>query len=158
MIELQPPAETGNGEEPRVFLAGSIEMGSAPNWQSRAINALSAVSRLVVLNPRRDDWDASWEQSARHEPFRSQVTWELDGIESADLVLFYFAPGTRAPITLLELGLCAGQRPILVCCPEGFWRKGNVDIVCERFGIERFESLEALLQTATERLLDAETH
>ena len=23
---------------------------------------------------------------------------------------------------------------LIVCCPEGFWRKGNVEVVCARFG------------------------
>lgn len=43
----------------------------------------------------------------------------------------------------MELGLCAGLFPekVIVICPDGFWRKGNVDIVCERFGIKQVVSL-----------------
>jgi len=33
----------------------------------------------------------------------------------------------------------------MVCCPEGFWRKGNVDIVCQRFGIRQFLKLEDVI-------------
>jgi hypothetical protein len=26
---------------------------------------------------------------------------------------------------------------IIVCCPDGYWRKGNVEVVCRRFGIAK---------------------
>lgn len=57
----------------------------------------------------------------------------------------YFAPKTKAPITLLELGLFAASKKLLVCCPEGFWRKGNVDIVCHKYNIPMYQTLSDLL-------------
>jgi len=69
------------------------------------------------------------------------VEWELSAQEAADLM--YFAPDTRAPITLLELGLFAKKR-LFVCCPDGYWRKGNVDVVCRRYGIRQVGSLSEL--------------
>lgn len=54
----------------------------------------------------------------------------------ADLIVMYFDPNTKAPITLLELGLFH-QKNLLVLCPEGYWRKGNVDIVCKLHGIRQ---------------------
>ena len=41
----------------RVFLAGSIEMGKAENWQTRLVDSLKEREGLI-LNPRRDDWDS----------------------------------------------------------------------------------------------------
>lgn len=123
-----------------VFLAGSIEMGTAENWQELATSSLSALG-WVVLNPRRDDWDASWEQSIENAPFRDQVEWELAALDMAEVILLYFAPGTKSPISLLELGLHAASGKLLVVCPEGFWRKGNVDIVCRRYGIPTFRTV-----------------
>ncbi|OAL42594.1 hypothetical protein IQ07DRAFT_669236, partial [Pyrenochaeta sp. DS3sAY3a] len=54
----------------------------------------------------------------------------------------YFDPHPEklSPITLLELGHHAKDRKLIVCCPDGFLRKGNVQIVCERFGIPLIES------------------
>ncbi len=122
--------------KPSVFLGGSIEMGAAPDWQAAMIRDLAPVTS-VIYNPRRDDWNSSWEQSIDNPDFNVQVNWEMDMIEEAEIVILYFAPETKSPITLLELGFVAGWRPIAtrVCCPTGFWRKGNVDIVCERNGI-----------------------
>lgn len=151
MKEFRPPEKIVlTPDKPSVFLAGSIEMGKASEWQSEFVNALGDLD-VFVLNPRRLAWDASWPQSIDFEPFREQVEWELDGMERASLVIFYFAPDTKAPITLLELGLNA-KRKAIVCCPDGYWRKGNVDIVCRRYGIEQVESLEALIARTKQEL------
>ena len=61
----------------------------------------------------------------------------------------YFDPNTKSPISLLELGLFAQSKKLIVCCPEGFWRKGNVDIVCDRYNIPNYDSLEKLLNYLT---------
>jgi len=117
-----------------VFLAGSIEMGTAAEWQAEFIAALGDRD-LVVLNPRRDEWDASWRQSIEEPRFRGQVEWELDGLDRADVIAMWLAPETKAPISLLELGLHARSGKLVVGCPDGFWRRGNVEIVCARHGI-----------------------
>lgn len=133
--------------KPSVFLAGSIEMGVAEDWQKKAIDALKKRTS-VIYNPRRADWDASWEQSIDSPNFNAQVHWELDMIEQADAVLFHFDPATKSPITLMELGYVASSKPtdVMVSCPAGFWRRGNVEIMCERTGIAFFENLDDLLQ------------
>jgi hypothetical protein len=122
------------------FLAGSIEMGSAEDWQKEMETFLSGLG-CDVFNPRRDDWDSSWEQKFENSQFYQQVNWEMDALDKADNILFYFAPGTKSPISLLELGLYAHSRKIFVVCPEGFWRRGNVEMVCNRYDIRFFESL-----------------
>ncbi|HEX4515730.1 MAG TPA: nucleoside 2-deoxyribosyltransferase domain-containing protein, partial [Polyangiaceae bacterium] len=110
-----------------------IEMGLAEDWQATLATEL-ADRDGVILNPRRDDWDASWTQSIDDAQFRGQVTWELDGLDCADVIAMWFAPDTKAPITLLELGLHIRSGRVVVGCPDGFWRKGNIEVVCKRFG------------------------
>lgn len=142
MIVFKPPTPIAiPASTPSVFLAGSIEMGAAEDWQA-AITARLADLDVVILNPRRDDWDSSWRQSIDDERFRGQVEWELSGLDRATIIAMWFAPETRAPITLLELGLHAHTGKLIVGCPEGFWRKGNVEIVCARFGIPLVASFE----------------
>lgn len=151
MKEIRPPAPLSIEEgAPIVFLAGSIEMGAAVDWQSKVVEGLRDLEG-TVLNPRREEWDASWPQSIEFAPFREQVEWELEGQERATLILFYFAPDTKAPITLLELGLAA-KRNAIVCCPEGYFRKGNVDVVCRRYGLPQVDSLESLIAEARRRV------
>jgi len=158
MHEIKPPSPIAIPPgHASVFLAGSIEMGRADDWQSTLSNALTETVNLTLLNPRREDWDASWKQSLDFAPFRQQVEWELDGLERADVIAMMLLPDTRAPISLLELGLFARSAKCIVCCPEGYWRKGNVDVVCARFGIEQVGSLDALAR-AIERRVAAVGH
>ena len=127
------PLEVPEGQH-SIFLAGSIASGAADMWQDRLIDALNE-EKVTFLNPRRDAWDSSWEQSIDNPQFREQVEWELAGLEIASTIAMYFAPEAKAPITLLELGLYARSGRLIVCCPDGFWRKGNVDVVCSTYGI-----------------------
>ncbi len=137
--------------KPTVFLAGSIEMGKAVDWQTQLTNELSHLD-ITILNPRRDDWDSSWEQTIKNEQFKTQVRWELTALEQADVVVMYFDPATKSPISLLELGLFAKTGKLLVCCPEGFWRKGNVDVVCEMYGVKQVKDLSEMKYRIIERI------
>lgn len=139
-------------DRPILFAAGSIEMGAAEDWQDRLAHDLR-FARGTLLNPRRDDWDSSWVQSIENEQFRRQVDWELDGLRCADVVALYLSPGTVSPISLLELGLYAESKKLVVFCPEGYARKGNVDIVCRRFGVTAASSWDDWLTQLYERLL-----
>ncbi|MBA3680355.1 MAG: nucleoside 2-deoxyribosyltransferase domain-containing protein [Bacteroidetes bacterium] len=128
-----------------VFLAGSIEMGIAQNWQQKIEQALEETEHICILNPRRDDWDSSWKQSIENKQFNEQVTWELEGLEKANMIVFYFSPETKSPVSMLELGLFARTGKIIVCCPDGFWRKGNIDVVCKKYNIEQVNNLEEII-------------
>jgi hypothetical protein len=144
MKVITPPTSIASVRGPKLFLAGSIEQDSAERWQDRLIEMLRN-SPGTILNPRRENWDSTWKQSLANDQFYEQVQWELMGIQEADHIAFYFDPNTKSPITLMELGLCIGQlQNITVCCPEGFWRKGNVDIMCERYHIRQVSSLHDL--------------
>jgi hypothetical protein len=128
-------------KRPSLFLGGSIEMGNAPDWQRKVVE-LASDTNWTILNPRRDDWDSSWEQSIHNDKFREQVEWELTALDRAEKILLYLSPDTKSPISLLELGLHAQSHKLIVVCPQGFWRKGNVDIVCVRYNIQMSYSLE----------------
>jgi hypothetical protein len=157
VIEVKPPhSYKAHQGKPSVFLAGSIEMGAAIDWQKKVVEGLSHLD-VLILNPRRDNWDSSWEQKITNAPFREQVEWELDALDAADIIVVYYCVDTKAPITLLELGLHAATEPgkLVVCCPEGFWRKGNVDIVCARHGVKQVDDLDALIAEVAARVKKA---
>jgi hypothetical protein len=149
MIIIKPPhliSKTGANIR-SIFLAGSIEMGIAEDWQTQVENFFKHYPReIVILNPRRDAWDSSWSQDAMSPQFYQQVNWELNALEKSDMIIMYFSPDTKSPISLLEFGKFADSGKILVCCPTGFWKKGNVDIVCERYGIPNYSTLIELLE------------
>lgn len=131
-----------------VFLAGSIEMGGAENWQDIAEQNLKC---SYIFNPRRVNWNSSWEQNVNNKKFVEQVEWELDALTRSNLILMYFDPNTKSPISLLELGLWARSGKLIVVCPEGFWRKGNVDVVCKKYKIVQKSSLNEAIEYINER-------
>ena len=141
----------------QIFLAGSIEMGTAGDWQTSLVQEMvkfpPGSKPVTFYNPRRDSWDSSWEQSISNPQFRYQVNWELDKLEASDTIFMYFDPKTKSPISLLELGMFASSSKMIVVCPDGFWRKGNVEIVCDRNRIELFNSIEQSLEALKRKLV-----
>ncbi len=137
-----------------IFLGGSIEMGKAVDWQQDLINHVKStryIGRPInMFNPRRDDYDSTQDQKISNEYFNHQVTWELENLERADIIVMNFEPGTTSPISLLELGLftntSAEDQKFIVCCPEDFFRSGNIDIVSKRYNIELVKSKDELKQ------------
>lgn len=150
---VRSPAPVPADDRLKVFLAGSIDMGGTQDWQAQLAREL-ADEGVVLLNPRREDWNPAWKPVAEEPEFRRQVEWELTALQRADVIAMYLAPGSQAPVSLLELGLHAGSGKVLLACPDGFWRKGNVDIVAQRYGIPRYDSLPALAQAVRERLAE----
>lgn len=124
-----------------VFLAGSIEMGKAKKWQEEVEGELKN-KKVHIFNPRRDDWDSSWEQNILNQQFRDQVDWEIKALDYVDIIFMYLDKNTMSPISLLELGMYLKSNKLMVCCPNGFKRKGNVDIVCAKFDIPTYNSLD----------------
>jgi hypothetical protein len=146
-----PQAPTYKGKS--VFLAGSTE-NEAKDWRTKLIDYLSIrVSEpLTILDPYRIDWDSKWVEDISNDQFRGQVEWELDAQDNADVIAMYFDPNTLAPISLLELGLYAASGKMVVCCPEGFWKRGNVQVVCARYNIKLVGSMEELIDEVLKKL------
>ena len=127
-----------------IFLAGSIEMDKAIDWQKYCEEKLGNLYN--IFNPRRDSWDSTWLQSIDNAHFSEQVEWELDGLEEADIIILFLAGGTYSPISLLELGLQVNSGKLMVVCEQDFWRKGNIDIVCHRYNIKQYQSLDEVIE------------
>lgn len=160
MQVVKPPTPISLGglyhRTPQVFLAGSIEMGNAEEWQARLTHELSDLD-VTILNPRRDAWDPSWEQSITNPKFREQVEWELTGLERCDIIALYLDPNTKSPITLMELGLHAkiefGRSKLRILCPEGFYRKGNIEVVAAFYDLATFNSWETWVKALREEII-----
>ncbi|KAF2812560.1 uncharacterized protein BDZ99DRAFT_461225 [Mytilinidion resinicola] len=147
----KPPGSAKTIQAASIFLAGSIERGKAIDWQTALTKKLEHLP-ITVFNPRRDDWDNSWEEDISNPQFKEQVDWELDQMAAADVTAVCFVADTSSPITLMELGLRARDGKVVVCCPKGFWKRGNVQVVCHRFGITLVDTVEELAEEAIKKL------
>jgi hypothetical protein len=149
MIVVKAPNKHRMDDRVTVFLGGVIDQGKASNWAEKLTNELQS-ENIVILNPRRDNWDSSLPQLPSNPEFYNQVNWELDYQDLADIRAYVFSENDEeaktalAPITLLELGLYA-EKFNIVCCPKTYWRYGNVRIVCDKMGITCVESLADLI-------------
>ena len=137
-------------DKPAFFLAGSCD---GEDWRAVVTQSLEGYA-CTVLNPVNGDPRVWNRQSADNPLFKEQVIWELEGQERVHHILMYFHPATKAPITLLEfgLGIMGAGGELVVCCPEGFYRKGNVDVVCQRYDVPQVPGLNGLVQYAIEEI------
>jgi hypothetical protein len=149
VIHKPPVRPQVNG--PSVVLYGGIQ--PEPAWQTSLAASLSDLP-VDILDPRRDDWDSSWIEDVSFPKFKEQVDWEMDYAKVADVIVFYFPPELLTPVALLELGMHAGTGKALVCCPEGFHKRGNVQIVCLRYGIDLVDTLDDLKDKVRTRLME----
>lgn len=147
----------------RLFLAGTTPVkdkdGTTPvvDWR-HVVRTATHDLPVTVFDPLRADWDASWVEDPAFPPFRQQVDWELEMQEQASLLAFFFDPGREGSVSLLELGLCAGRgtAQAIVGCPAGYVKRGNVQMVCARYGILLVDSAEALAAEVRAALIKSE--
>ena len=146
MIEVKAPNEVHT-----LFLAGSIEMGTAENWQQTVVDYFES-EEIVIYNPRREDWDASWNATPYNEHLEEQIKWEHKHIMESEYVLFNFDPATKSPVTLMELGMMLSfpnKNNITVCCPPKYWRYLNVRTFCTTHNIYWTDNLDDALKRMT---------
>lgn len=146
-----PSSEAPRGVK-SVFLAGTTSKVDETDWREDLSASLSDLP-VTIYNPYRADWDSTWREDVKFAPFREQVEWELEKQDKADIVVIYFHPATQAPISLIEFGLCA-RTPgkAIVVCPEGFWKRANVQIVCAKYAVEMVNSVQGLREAIVKRL------
>ena len=144
MKVFSPPKMIDTKNEISIFLAGTIDMGESENWQGDFIATFKSKKEVVFLNPRRASWDNSWEQNFESPYFYQQVNWELNALEKSTYIVLNLLPQSKSPISLLELGLFAKSGKLWVCCPDNFYRSGNVQIVCDKYNIPLYKDIETL--------------
>lgn len=112
-------------------MAGGIT--GTPRWQLDLLKLLrDAPERLVILDPRRENFDTS--------DFDEQVEWEFSAIEMAHGMSFWFPAESVCPIALFELGqatMCEDN--LFVGCDPAYPRRNDVVkqlSLCRRNGFE----------------------
>src|ERR1700733_5573690 len=128
-LEIQAPDDFSGSLDSNkilIFTGGSIEMGTAKQWQKQVVTSFSDYPDVVILNPRRNAWDSKLKQTKETQAFREQVEWELSALEESNIIIMYFDPDTKSPVSLLETGLFSNaldrvsDLPKLhVICPDG---------------------------------------
>jgi len=122
-----------------IFLAGTIDDGNSINWQKELIDKLSNTNlNIEIYNPRVSKWNPN----ATNADIEYQIKWEQDHLDKADLIIMYLADNSKSPISLLELGLYASSKKLIVFCTDNFYRFVNVKLTCEKYNIELIQSTD----------------
>jgi hypothetical protein len=130
VIYLEAPDDRpGHGDDrPSVFLAGGIT--GCADWQAH-VCAQMAQDRVLLLNPRRADFDIAQGDSAAQ-----QIAWEWRHLHDprTTVTLFWFACETVQPIALFELGdALASRRRIVVGTHPAYPRRADVVLQASHF-------------------------
>jgi hypothetical protein len=154
------------GSNVRVFLGGSIDMGAARDWQSEVIQrAYDFENRdITFYNPRRNGV-FSGEQSIHNDAFATQVNWEMDRIQKCDIFLMFITAESKAPISLGEFYFALGnfldtdipvadKTRIVVGVEPGFWRRGNIEVMCDRFSVPLLDNLDDVVYALESHIKD----
>jgi len=136
-----------------LFLSGSIDRDTAVDWRLRLTTQVLDLP-VTVINPHRSDWDSTWREEPDFPQFREQTQWELSMLAKADIAAIYFAPGTPAAVTLFELGSCLqkGSEGVVVFCPDSYWKRGNVQLICEAYNLVCCKTFEEFVTAVRTKL------
>ena len=127
-----------------LFLAGTIDNGNSLDWESAIIEELNLEDTnhpIMIYNPRRKEWN----KNASKEEMDEQINWELYHLNRADLIVMNILPNSKSPISLMEIGLFARDKKMIVFCNENFYRYENVKVVCDKFGLPLFNTNDILV-------------
>lgn len=147
-IIITAPNETeiSRSDSYEIFLAGTIDSGNSENWQKELSNYLLSDKYLkhkylrhnnvVIFNPRRDEWP----KDSDHEEIEKQIKWELKHLDESDLIIMNILSDSKSPISLMEIGLYAQSKKLVVFCTPDFYRYDNVKLVCKKYDISLFHN------------------
>lgn len=133
---ISAPTKYNRLNEKIIFLSGSTENSDKDSWQDKLLKELEDLN-VTMLNPYRADYN-----SLSDSELTKQIEWELDGLERADIVAIYFDSSTKAAITLLELGLSAKNKTVVIFCEGKFWKHKEVTVVAKKYKLSVFDNYD----------------
>jgi len=127
----------------KLYLGGSIDKKYGSPWHRNIISFISSKlgreSKLTIYNPKREEWDKDW--PADSKVIDEQALWELKAMEHADLIFMFFESSCSSSVGMMQLGLNAKEGKLVVVCERHFWKKRDVDVICETYGVPRYDSI-----------------
>ena len=68
------------------------------------------------------------------------------------MITLYFYPGTISLTSLMGLGLFIKTKKIVICCPDGFYGRGNVQVICNKYDVKLIETLNELVEEVKDKI------
>lgn len=135
----------------KVFLAGGIS--NCPDWQEPVAKRIADETNLLVINPRRNNWNMDSQAAESIE----QIHWENFYLNMSQHILFWFPEETLCPITLFELGAALqGNADVRIGTHPGYKRKLDVSVQANlaRPGTHIYSKLDTLVSDFINDILE----
>lgn len=72
-LEIKSPNKLPkNDQRTKIFLGGTIDMRNSEDWQAKVSKELKN-EKVILLNPRRNDWNSAWEPVKEEPEFHKQM-------------------------------------------------------------------------------------
>ncbi|WP_298900513.1 nucleoside 2-deoxyribosyltransferase domain-containing protein [uncultured Psychroserpens sp.] len=120
------------------FLAGSIDYNASNPWRESLIK--KAKASIHFFDPTRRDHD-----SLSHAEMQNHIHWELEALELSDTIVLHFLRTAKSPISLVELGLYARSGKLIVVCPNTFYQRRYIEVLCKKYSIVLCNSLNEVI-------------
>ncbi len=117
------------------FLAGSIDLDLSGNWRKAVIEEIN--DSMHFFDPTRTDHN-----KLNDTQMKEHIKWELDALNLSDRILLNFLPNAKSPISLAELGMYVRSSKLMVVCPDQFYQRRYVGVLCDKYDTPFFDSLE----------------
>jgi len=133
MIKVTPPSLYVPSSGIKIFLAGSIGGGNAPDWQKDVTDYIEknwVDEDLTIYNPRKED-----EFTAEME--NEHAAWTMTMIDSSDYVLLHLTGDTGSPISTFELGLYIRDTKLFFSVDDSYCRKEAIEYHYNYFGVRQ---------------------
>lgn len=131
IVKVTPPSLYVPRSGIKIFLAGSIDGGEAPNWQNDVANYIEKnwlELDITVYNPR-------WEGDFNPEMETEHATWTMSMLTMADFILLHLTGESGSPISTLELGMFIKDPRLFVSISDEYVKKEVVEYHYNCFGI-----------------------
>lgn len=131
LIKVTPPSLFVPRSGLKIFLAGSICNGDAPDWQNDVASYIEkswTEEDITVYNPRREG-EFLPEMESEH------AAWTMSMISLADYILLHLTGESGSPISTLELGMFIDDTRLFLSISDDYVRKEVVQYHYNMFGI-----------------------
>ena len=136
MIYITPDnKKRANSKYKSIFFGGTIDNGDSINWQVELSKLLEQLN-INIYSPRRLQWNPNF----TNDELSNQIRWEQKHLDKANIIIMVLLDDSKSPISLLELGLYAKSKKMIVFCTDKFYRYDNVRLTCEKYNIPLINS------------------
>ena len=140
-----------------VFLSGSFRPGDDNERRhDQLITCLmhAPTTQVTIIDAWRDDYDDSPVQFKPNQRSAIQYRWELLNLPRVDVVAVYFAPDSKAPVSLLDFGLAAARdaTKLVVYCEDDSHLRCHVEHICQEMHVFLVDTFDEFVRAVIDKL------